>query len=226
MLKFIFFCLLIANALLFALWQGYFANPVFEPHQPQRVLQQLNSEHLKLISADAATAAPKPEIKEASQDAKPETFACLEWGTFLSADINKVEDKLKAMAFGNRQSRQNVQETTTNIVFIPPLGSKEAADKKALELVHLGVHDFFIIQDQSNLRWGISLGVFKSEEAAKQLLANLVSKGVHSARLGIHTSETNKFNFIFKNVTGSERSDLDNLKTDFPSQDLHLCPKT
>ena len=109
------------------------------------------------------------------------------------------------------------------MVFIPPLGSKEAADKKALELTHLGVHDFFIIQDQPSLRWGISLGVFKSEESAKQLLATLVAKGVHSAKLGVHTAETSKFNYYFKNVTGPERSDLDNLKSDFPSQDLHLC---
>jgi hypothetical protein len=223
MLKFVFFCLLIANALLLALWQGYFANPVFEPRQPQRMLQQQNASQLKLITFEEAATPAKPEIKEPP---KTETFACLEWGTFLNADLSKAEDKLKALAFGNRQSRQNVQETATNIVFIPPLGSKEAADKKALELTHLGIHDFFIIQDQSNMRWGISLGVFKSEDAAKQLLATLISKGVHSARLGIHTAETNKFNFLFKNVTGSERSDLDNLKADFPTQDLHLCKAT
>ncbi|MET3106340.1 hypothetical protein AAKU67_000822 [Oxalobacteraceae bacterium GrIS 2.11] len=219
MLKFFLFCLLIANALMFALWQGYVANPVFEPRQPQRLLQQQNADHLKLISVEEATAVPKPEVKEV----KPESFACLEWGTFLTADIAKVEEKLKVLAFGNRQSRQNAQEAATNIVFIPPLGSKEAADKKALELTHLGVHDFYIIQDQSNLRWGISLGVFKSEEAAKQLLANLTAKGVHSARLGLHTAETNRVNFVFKNVTGAERSDLDNLKADFPAQDLHVC---
>lgn len=220
MLKFTFFCLLIANALLFALSQGYFADPVFEPHQPQRVQQQQNVSQLKLISAELAATPLKPEVKEPP---KVENFSCLEWGTFLSGDLSKVEDKLKGMSFGNRQSRQNVQEAVASMVFIPPLGSKEAADKKALELTHLGVHDFFIIQDQSALRWGISLGVFKTEEAAKQLLATLVAKGVHSARIGAHTAETNKFNFIFKNVTGNERSDLDNLHTDFPRQDLHLC---
>jgi len=220
MLKFIFFCLLIANALLIAMWQGYIANPVFEPRQPQRLMQQQAAANLKLISVDEATAPMKPEIKEPP---KVQTFACLEWGTFPTTDITKVEDKLKALTFGNRQSRVNVQDTSTTMVFIPPLGSKEAADKKALELTHLGVHDFFIVQDQSNMRWSISLGVFKSEESAKQLLASLVSKGVHSAKIGVHSAETNKVNFIFKNVTGSERSDLDNLKTDFPTQDLHLC---
>lgn len=222
MTKLLFFFLLIANALLFALGQGYFANPVFEPHQPQRLLQQQNSDTVKLVTAEAATS---PTVVKEVKDpvVKPEMFVCLEWGAFLSTDVNKVEDKLKTFTFGNRQSRQNVQDTQTNMVFIPPLGSKEAADKKAQELTRLGIHDFFIIQDQPNLRWGISLGVFKSEDSAKQLLATLVAKGVHSAKLGMHTAETNKFNYYFKNVTGSERSDLDNLKSDFPAQDLHLC---
>ncbi len=243
MTKFIFFCLLIANALLFALSRGYVANPLDEPHQPQRLSQQISPENLKLISAEVANA---PEVKldapasvpVAAQvtasaaassiaipavAAKPETFACLEWGVFANTELNKVEARLKALAFGNRQSRLNVLDTSTTMVFIPPLGSKDAADKKALELNHLGVHDFFIIQDQSSMRWGISLGVFKSEEAAKQLLATLVGKGVHSAKLGTHVVETNKFNFVFKNVSDPEHTGLVKLKTEFPSQDLHVC---
>lgn len=220
MLKFIFFCLLIANVLLFALWQGYVANPVFEPRQPKRFLQQQGADNLKLISAEEAATPVNPEVKDA---VKPETFACLEWGIFLATDINKVEDKLKVLAFGSRQLRQNVQDTLSTMVYIPPLGSKDAADKKALELTHLGVHDFFIIQDQSNMRWGISLGVFKSQDTAKQFLANLISKGVHSAKIGLRTAETNKFTYVFKNISSSERSSLDHLKADFPAQDLHLC---
>lgn len=235
MLKFFFFCLLIINALLFALSQGYVANPIDEPHQPQRLAQQLVPENLKLISAEVATAPIlKPEAAasvpiittEAASSAvaaKPEPIACLEWGAFGFSDLSKTDEKLKPLAFGNRQSRMNALDTSTTMVFIPPLGSKEAADKKALELTHLGVHDFFVIQDQSALRWGISLGVFKSEESAKQLLANLVSKGVHSARLGTHTVETNKFNYVFKNVSEPEHTGLIKLKSDFPVQDLHVC---
>jgi hypothetical protein len=224
MLKFIFFCLVIANALLLALGMGYFANPVFEPHQPQRIVAQQGIDHLKLITAETATAPPvKPEPPPPP---KPELTACVEWGVFTVTELSKVEDKLKVLAFGNRQSRQNVQEVTMNIVYIPPLGSKEAADKKALELTHLGVHDFFIIQDQSNMRFGISLGAFKSEEAAKQLLASLVAKGVHSAKLGVHSSDTNKFNFVFKNVSDTEHAGLDKLKADYPNQDMHVCKPT
>lgn len=235
MLKFIFFCLVIANALLFALGQGYFANPVFEPRQPQRLAQQQNAAQLKLVSADIATAPVLPDVSASAVTAsapasaaavpavpaKPE--ACLEWGAFATTDLPKVEDRLKALAFGNRQSRLNIQDVSTTMVFIPPLGSKEAADKKALELTHLGVHDYFIINDQSAMRFGISLGVFKSEELAKQHLAMLTGKGVHSARIGVHSTDTNKFNYTFKNVSANEHAGLDKLKADYPAQDLHSC---
>lgn len=221
MLKFIFICLLIANALLFSLWQGYFVSPILETHQPQHFSQQQNSVHLKLVPSTVATV--PVAILEAVEQPKSEIIACLEWGKFLTSDINRVEPKLKALSFGHRQSRQNVQDTLSSIVFIPPLGSKEAADKKTLELAHLGVNDFYIIQDQSNLRWGISLGVFKTEAAAKQLLATLISKGVHSAKIGVRTVATNKVNYVFKNVSNTEKSALDNLKTEFPAQNLHVC---
>lgn len=220
MLKFIFICLLIADALLFALWRGYITNPILESHEPQRLLQQQNSDHLKLISAEVATARVVAKI---SEPPKLEPVACLEWGSIQMADLGRIDAKLKTLSFGNRQSRQNIQETASTMVFIPPSASKEAADKKASELIHLGVHDFFIIQDQSNLRWGISLGVFKSEEAARQLLATLASKGVRSAKIGVRSAATNKFNYVFKNVSSVERTGLDNLKTEFPGQELHVC---
>lgn len=209
MLKFIFICLLIANGFLFALLQGYFASPMAETHQPQRLLQQQSSAHLKLISA---------------QEAASPVSACLEWGSFPVSELAKVEARLQALELGNRPSRQPVQEAASTIVYIPPLGSKAAAEKKAGELTSLGVNDFFIIQDNSSgLRWGISLGVFKSEEAAKQLLAFLISKGVRSAKLAERTVVTNKFNLVFNDVSSSEKASLDNLKTEFPAQYLHVC---
>ena len=212
MLKFIFICLMIANGFLFALLQGYFASPLAETHQPQRLLQQQQSEHLKLISAQEAALPGNG------------SSACLKWGSFTISELAKVDARLNVLEFENRPVREPAQEGSSTIVYIPPLGSKAAAEKKATELTRLGVEEFFIIQDNSSgLRWGISLGIFKSEEAAKQLLASLISKGVRSAKLGERTGVTNKFNLVFKDVSSSEKAGLDNLKTEFPAQDLHVC---
>jgi hypothetical protein len=229
MLKFIFLCLLIANGLLFALWQGYTPNPIFESTQPQRFLQQKNSNQLTLITAEQAGVLLEPviqaDVQHDSSQPEPEPVACLKWGAFSIPDANKVEEKLKPFAFGQRQVRQNIQTTTSHIILIPPLGSKEAADKKAAQLVRLGVTDFFIIQDQPKLRWGISLGVFKSEEAARQVLTTLISKGVRSAKLAAYSTEVDKVNYLFKNISSAQRAGLEKLQTDFPHQSLRLCEK-
>lgn len=214
-MRFIFICLLIANMVLFAMSRGYLGNPLAENHQPQRVLQQKNSEQLKLISADVANSS-RPQASQ--------SWSCLEWGLFSLSESNKVEIRLKLLSFGTRQSRQAAQESMSTIVYIPSLGSKAAAEKKIEELRNLGVTDFVIIQEpSSSLLWGISLGVFKSEEAAKQLLARLISNGVRSAKLGTRKVGKNKFNFVFNDVTSWEKASLEKLKLDFPAQELRVC---
>ena len=57
-------------------------------------------------------------------------------------------------------------------MFIPPQGSRQGALRKA-ELKELGIDEFFIVQEEGEHRWALSLGVFRSEEAAQARLAAL-----------------------------------------------------
>ena len=45
------------------------------------------------------------------------------------------------------------RDTLYNIVNIPPMGSKEAADKKVAELRGLGVTNYFVMSQQTNTRF-------------------------------------------------------------------------
>ncbi|MCD6025865.1 MAG: hypothetical protein K0R08_384 [Solimicrobium sp.] len=220
-MKFIFICLFIANILLFALGWGYLVDPIAESHQPQRLSLQPDGQQLILIPAETALApAAGSAVNEATH---PDVIACLEWGTFKKNEVKHVEAKLKSLSFGNRQSRHRVPDTTTTMVFIPSLGSKEAADKKAAELRRLGVSAFYIVQDPPDLQWGISLGVFSSAESAKQLLAKLAAKGVRSAKIGARNALLNRFSLKFKDVNGAEKTNLDKLLLEFPGQTLKIC---
>src|SRR6185295_5422808 len=69
-------------------------------------------------------------------------------------------------------------------VFIPPLTNRQGALRKAAELKQLGVEDYFIVQEEGALRWALSLGVFRTEEAAQARLAALRAQGVRTARVG------------------------------------------
>jgi hypothetical protein len=211
-MKLIFIGLVIANALVFALWQGLLPNPLAVEHVPKVVVEQKNPQLLRVISEAEATATVKSDAT-----------SCLEWGAFVAGDVNAVDAALKPLSLGGRLSRVAATDTRSTMVYIPPLENKALADKKVVELARLGVKDFYIIQDPPELRWGISLGVFKSDDAAKQFLANLVSKGVHSAKLRARPMATTKFNYVFKDVSEDEISALEKLTVNFPGRTLRGC---
>jgi cell division septation protein DedD len=76
-------------------------------------------------------------------------------------------------------------------VFIPPQADRQMANRKAGELLALGVSEFFIVNDGPQ-QFAISLGVFSREEGAQSHLAKLREKGVRSARVGLRNTEKSR----------------------------------
>jgi hypothetical protein len=75
-------------------------------------------------------------------------------------------------------------------VYIPPLASKADAERKAGELKKLGVTEFFIVTEAGANQYAISLGIFSSEQGAKDQLESLKAKGVRSAKVGLRGGKT------------------------------------
>jgi hypothetical protein len=228
MLKTLFWLLLIVNGGLFALHRGYLGSLIADGREPQRVANQLHADRVQLVSASAANGLATPASAPAPQEgphaaAQPSLIACTEIGNFAPAEAKRFEERLAELALGDRQARHNVKEVTSHMVYIPPQGDQEAADRKASELKRRGLTNYFIIQDNSNLRWGISLGVFKTEEAARNQLADLNRQGVHSARIGARSITGSKMAFQLHNLDAATKTRLDSIKTGFPAQDMHPC---
>jgi hypothetical protein len=224
-LKLIFWSLLCINGALFAYSQGYFGNVRSNEHEPARMKNQLNADKLILVSsAQAAAVAAK-----IAAPSKPEIVACTEVGDFTAVLAKRFEALVSELELGERQSRINIAgggADATHIVFIPPLGSKEAADKKAGELRQLGVTNYYIMNDETPMKWAISLGVFKSEPAAKNLLAALNKQGVHSARITSRGGAGNRVAYRFRDLEIATRAKIELIKGDFPAQELRDCPAT
>jgi hypothetical protein len=228
-LKFIFWSLLAVNAALFAYGHGYLGHFSGNEHEPARLLNQLNASKLAIISADkanhaaAATAAAATTAAEAKP--APQVQACVEIASFVLADARRFEAQLAALNLGDRQSRHNLPgtEVSSYIVYIPPQGSKEAADKKAGELRGLGVSNYFIMNDNSPLRWGISLGVFKTDGAAQNQLAALMKQGVRTARVAPRMSGSKLLAYQFRDVDADLRGKLEKIRASYPSAETHNC---
>lgn len=249
MLKFVFVLLLAANAALFAYHQGYLSAWFAEGREPARVARQIQAEKIRVLPQSAAAPtttlppapAPAPasepaQIEEPASAAQPQVVpvaapeasqnaqlaACVEVGTFNDSEAARFDAQLAPLALGARLSRKTQQTSSGYIVFMPPQGSKEGADKKVSQLRALGVTEFFVVQDNPELRWGISLGVFRTEEAAKARLAKLNEQGVRTARVGPHNAVT-RVTFQMRDIDAATRAAIDKIKQEFPQQEIRAC---
>jgi len=180
--------------------------------------------------ADAKTE-PKAEVKadlkaEAKPSPKGETIACTEIGNFNTVEARKFEAQLTSLHLPAKAVLRSVQEAGSHMVYIPSQDGKDGADRKAAELRRLGIQDFYVIpESQTNpaLRWAISLGVFKTEEAAKAYIGQLIPQGVRSARIMARNVTSTRQAYQWRGIDAATKASLDSLKAKFPNQEMRSC---
>jgi hypothetical protein len=175
------------------------------------------------VPAAAKVQAVSTASDAARPAAKPVVLACADIGNFNAEEAKRFSAQLAPLALGRRVTQRPVQEVASHMVYIPPQADKESAEKKAGELRRLGIDDFFIIQDNSPLRWGISLGVFKMEEAARAHLANLNQKGVRSARIGQRSVSSHLVAFRLRDLDEDSSKAVQKIKAAYARQEMRNC---
>jgi len=130
---------------------------------------------------------------------------------------------LEPLALGARLSQRRSEEKAGWWVFIPPQGNRPAAQKKTAELKALGIDDYFILQEESSMRWAVSLGVFSSEDAAKTRLEALRAKGVRSAQTGERDTQVTKIWFQVRGADTALQAKLKGFAQALPGTELRDC---
>ena len=206
----LFFVLLLANVLFFA--SDRFGEAFF-PGESQLLQQQLNPEAIRLLTpAERARAAKQAKV-----------VACTEWGGFAGEDPARAEAALAPLGLGGKLSQRRTEEPTGWWVYMPPQGSRQAASLKTAELKRLGVEEFFIVQDDPRFRYAISLGVFRTQEAANNHLERLRARGVRTAVVGARESQLQRTWFQVRAVPESVVERLRELKAGFPGTEVRDC---
>jgi len=244
LLRFVFWALLCANALLFAYGRGFLGSFEGEIREPARLRNQLAAGKLVLLSgaqaqaiADAAApAAEEPEPIAADSAPAPvaavpapappsPTIACVETDAFAAGDARRFETRLARLDLGARQTRLTVpfQEVTSHLVYLPPANGKEGADRRTAELRERGVTNSFVMQGDSPLRWAISLGVFKTETAARTEAARLTKLGVANVRVLPRGPQSQRFAYRFRDIDAEIRAGIVVAGRGMPAAVLHVC---
>jgi hypothetical protein len=195
--------------------------PLAREIEPQKI-RVVPPEELSRLSAPkpAAVAAVTPPPRAA---AGPK---CFEWGAFSATEAARAQQLLEPLALGERLAERKTQETAW-WVFIPPQpaegNARQVALRKAGELKKLGVQDYFIVQEEGPNRWAVSLGVFRSEEAAQAHLAALRSQGVRSARVGEREAPVPKIWLQVNGVDAALEERLGEIARQIDNSELREC---
>ncbi len=204
--------LLLANALFLA-W-GRFA-PASGSAEPQLIAQQIHPEAIKLLSPDqAAGLAARSASAEAS---------CVEWGAFGPAELARAQSEVEAIGPKGSVSQKLVEEAAGWWVYLPPQQNRQGANQKVGELKRLGIDDYFIVQEEGRLRFAISLGVYRTEEAAKARYEEVRAKGARSAVMGVRQSAVHKVYLQLRQWSDDAKAGLASLREQHPGTDVRAC---
>lgn len=191
---------------------------------------QVAAERIKLLKAMAQVPADKPQVPgKALPPAPPKTATvapavCLEWGKFAGPRVARAEAALAGLELPAGHLERTVTDAGGYWVYIPPLKTKADADRKVGELQELGVTEFFVVQDPGQWRYAISLGIFRTEEAAQAYLAKLKARKVHSAVAARREGFLKQVAFHVREPNDATVARLALLEQEFPGSELKAVP--
>lgn len=224
--------LLLGNVVFFAAMQ--WGGLLTADEQAAQVQPPLHEEKISLLGAPhdkpagalpasapaVATLAPAPADAPVPLAARPDVL-CREWGEFSGADLARATAALAALQLGDKLSQRQVEHNIGYWVYIPPQKDKAAVNRKIAQLKARAIEEYFVVSDAGPLQNAISLGVFKTREAAQHFLDELQrAKDVHTAQIGERASQLKTTVLILNGLDAKAAADLAEIQKDFAGSEL------
>ncbi len=212
------FVLLFANLAVFG--YGYYREFAANASPDNERLKPMNPESVRVLSA-------QQYAKLGPAKAAQLTLACAEWGPFNDAELTQARALLEPLALGKTVSTRKVEITAEHWVYIPPKANKAAAERALAELGRLNVSDAAIVSEAGQWQWSISLGVFRSRNAADSRFEEVRNKGVKTAVYRQRQQTVAGASIVLREPPQSVMQKLEEFKVRIPSSNVAsgACPE-
>jgi hypothetical protein len=204
------FLLLLANLTLF----GYIRLDGVGSGEGVRLSQQVQPEKIKLLTPQQVAALGPAKVASLAD-------VCVEWGPMSEADRARAQTKLEPLDLGKLVTQRKVEVIANYWVFIPPLANKAAVDQRIAELKTQGVRDVVPVE-LGPQRLAISLGVFRTEDAARARLEALKGQGVKAAQVGSRAQSVQQTVLIVRDPPAQAMARLKEMQGDFQGSELKV----
>lgn len=220
-LKWIFATLVLANLGLW-MWANWYKETPVEENRPASA--PVFPEKLRLLN--------EPDMKQTPRKASPFAKAglrtgagtvCFRIGPFPDADsVTRTESRLIELELTYSRRQEETRTITGYLVYLPPLSSLEAADRKRRELTRLGFKDHALMQEEG-MQNAISLGVFTVEANAESRIRELASRNVPARMQPFELSRKRFWLDAAVNFPSDTLEKLGQINWDVPVQEI-ACP--
>jgi hypothetical protein len=210
------FLLLLANLTLF----GYIKLDSVGAGEGARLNQQVQPDKVKLLTPQQVAALGPAKVAALAD-------VCVEWGPLSDSDRARALTVVEPLDLGKLLTQKKVEIIANYWLFLPPAANKPAADKRVEELKAQGVKEASVV-DTGPQRLAISLGAFRSEDAAQARLVSLQTQGVKNAKLGQRVQAVQQTALVIRDPPAPAVVRLKELQSGFPGTDVKIgtCEKT
>ncbi len=204
-----FLLFVLANCAFFA-WDRYLRVPLgVEAHSRQ---VEITPEKIRLV-------------KEAAQPGKANSpAACMEWGAFAGAAVARADAAMAELGLPASQFKRVTVDASGYWVYIPPLKSRNEAEKSARALKELGVTEYSVVQEKTEWRNAISLGIFRTDEAAQSFLKSLQRRGVTDAIAEKRENFLRQVVFYVREPSEATVAKLAAIRAQLPASEVRAVP--
>ncbi len=221
--------LLAVNVIFFiAMKSGIFDGSQAMPEQrtlhPEKIILLNGSQSAAELAQSVSVAASSVSVAESVNTdpvmVKADAKSCYEWGDFSGAELVRARKALNKLKLGSKLSQRDTEHAIGFWVYIAPLKDKAGVAQKIAQLKARGVTEYFVVQEAGEWLNAISLGMFKTREAAQNFLDGLNAKDVRTAQVGERASKTTTTQFVINDLDAEKSGKLAAVQKDFQGTEL------
>ena len=185
-----------------------------------RLKEQVNPDKIKLLTPQQVATLGPAKIAALAD-------VCVEWGPFSDAERVRALAELEPLQLGRLLSQRRVDLDSAYWVNVGPFPNKGAAEKRVGELRGQGVTDMSAV-DTGKGQYVVSLGVFRTEQAAVARAEALAQKGVRTARVEPRQQTFVQTMLVVRDPQQPVVARLKDLQTLYAGSDIRIgaCPAT
>jgi len=215
-MRVVFALLLVANIALFA----YSRLDGAGDGEGMRFAQQIEPDRIKLLTPQQVAALGPGKVAALAD-------VCIEWGPFNDTERARALSDLEPVGIRRLLTQKRVETNSTYWVFLPLNSSKAATDRRIADLKTAGFKDVAIV-DSGAQRYTISLGVFRSEEAANAYVAELTKQGIADAKAGPRQQPVVLTSLVIRDPEAAVVARVKALQGGYPGSEVKTgaCDKT